>query len=81
MEKGILNIFIQNSFDKSTVIYIGDRFGNFNFITTKEKSQEHGIGIKSIRQIVAKYNGKMDITMKDNIFTTNVIMYIGGGTD
>lgn len=76
MEKGILNIFIQNSFDKSTVIYIGDRFGNFNFITTKEKSQEHGIGIKSIRQIVAKYNGKMDITMKDNIFTTNVIMYI-----
>lgn len=81
MEKGILNIFIQNSFDKSTVIYIGDRFGNFNFITTKEKSQEHGIGIKSIRQIVAKYNGKMDITMKDNIFTTNVIMYIGGETD
>ena len=41
--------------------------------TTKlENKKYHGYGTKSIAYIVRKYDGKMDIDIKDNIFKLKI---------
>ena len=41
--------------------------------TTKEDSDYHGYGIKSIAYIVEKYDGNLSIAVKDNIFNLNIL--------
>ena len=36
--------------------------------TTKMDSQNHGFGLKNIRDIVKKYNGNLELTCEKNIF-------------
>lgn len=42
--------------------------------TTKEDSDYHGYGIKSIAYIVEKYDGNLSIAVKENIFNLNVLL-------
>lgn len=44
-------------------------------LTTKTESENHGIGICSIKKIVTKYHGKIDITYNDNYFSIQVMIF------
>ena len=46
------------------------------FFTTKENITEHGIGMKSIKQIVTSHNGKIEYLVKDTRFIVNAILYM-----
>lgn len=57
--------------------YNGDvkREGN-KLLTTKAKKEEHGIGMTSIQHIVDKYQGEMTIQTSEDMFKTDIIMYV-----
>ena len=47
-------------------------------VTTKTDKALHGYGMKSVREIVNKYGGDLDITVKDGIFSVGIILLTGG---
>lgn len=75
LQKNVLYIEIKNSYDG-----ILQPTGNSNapsFYTTKNTNpHQHGIGLNSVRKIVEKYNGTMDIHASDQTFCVKVILYI-----
>ncbi len=44
--------------------------------TTKEDKRHHGIGLKSVSNLVRKYNGILDYTDKDKVFRVTVLFPI-----
>lgn len=40
--------------------------------TTKKDKRNHGYGMKSVKSIVEKYKGNMNITVRDNIFSLTI---------
>lgn len=44
--------------------------------TTKANKEMHGIGLKSVKCAVEKYQGMLDITTEDNMFKAEVILYL-----
>lgn len=42
--------------------------------TTKQDSREHGIGLLNIKDVVQKYNGVMNIEVKNNFFLLSVLL-------
>lgn len=42
--------------------------------TDKENAKEHGIGLLNIRDVVRRYNGAMNIEVRDGIFTISVLV-------
>ncbi len=42
------------------------------FVTSKEDEDSHGMGIKSMRQIVEKYRGEIKITFENHVFTVKI---------
>ena len=46
------------------------------FFTRKENKELHGLGIKSVKKTVNKYNGIMEISSENNEFMVNVILYL-----
>lgn len=55
--------------------YIGKIVRKENdFLTTKRKKDLHGIGMKSIRSSVEKYDGNMNISTKEDKFILTVIL-------
>lgn len=42
--------------------------------TDKEDSQEHGIGLLNVRDVVTKYNGVVNIEAKEGIFAISILM-------
>lgn len=68
--KGWILIKIENCFN-------GELLQNNNDIdSTKSDKLNHGFGLKSIRYIVEKYNGGLEIKHQDNIFSLNIIIPI-----
>lgn len=63
-------ITIKNNYANSV------KYLNGEFITSKEDSQNHGYGLKNIREVVKKYNGHVDIDHANNIFCVNLIMFV-----
>ena len=47
---------------------------NPNLITTKDNKVEHGLGVKIIKGIALKYNGKVDFYEENDEFCCNVIL-------
>lgn len=68
--KRILYISVYNSYD-GNVKKDGDRLQ-----TTKVKKEEHGIGMTSIQSIVDKYQGEMTVQTVEDMFKTDIIMYV-----
>ena len=60
-----LNIIIKNTF-------IND--GNLELSTTKKNKLNHGYGLGSIKAIVKKYNGYVDINKSDELFTVSILL-------
>lgn len=48
---------------------------NGRFKTNKKNAQKHGIGLESVRTIVQKYHGEMDILTENEIFSVHIILY------
>ena len=69
-EEGCLIICIKNTFDQ-----IINKNGE-NFITRKEDSGLHGVGIKSVKSTIEKYSGLMEIASQGSEFEVNIIIYL-----
>ncbi|MEZ3437019.1 MAG: GHKL domain-containing protein [Lachnospiraceae bacterium] len=50
---------------------------NGNFITSKKDAGSHGIGLKNVKQIIAKYDGYIEITHDELSFTLVVMIQTG----
>ncbi len=46
------------------------------FISTKKDPQNHGFGVESMKRIVQKYGGTLDIAAEDNIFVVSILIPI-----
>ena len=47
------------------------------FLTTKEDTAEHGIGLKNVMKTIEKFKGDLKINTEDGIFDVQVILYLG----
>lgn len=65
-----LEIKVQNKIASSVLI------DNIELKTTKKSKANHGIGIGSIKKIVEKYHGLMDIYEKNERFCVDVVLYL-----
>ena len=43
-------------------------------MTTKEDKDFHGLGLKSVRYVVSKYQGNINIFQKDNLFVVDILL-------
>lgn len=68
--KGAFLITVINSFDGHV-----NMDGN-QYLTAKDDSQLHGIGLKSVRSAIEKYNGDMIISHNDSEFTVKTMLFI-----
>lgn len=65
-QKGMYYIDVSNSIQESVL------HTNPNLKTTKEEKKKHGIGMKSIKHIVKKLDGTLQITEQDGLFRVNI---------
>lgn len=68
--KGRLILKISNSFDG--ILKKSDDF----FISRKSDQANHGLGIKSVKAAIQKYDGAMQITNTDKTFNVKILMYV-----
>ncbi|MCL1883436.1 MAG: GHKL domain-containing protein [Defluviitaleaceae bacterium] len=68
--KEALVIHLNNSFD-GIVKY------NENTLVTRKDENHHGRGIKNIKKAVQKYNGYVDITHEDKMFSVAILLCVG----
>lgn len=47
---------------------------NKDLVTTKPEAEQHGFGLKSIKQIINKYNGNLLYYQEDNLFTFEAVL-------
>ncbi len=45
-------------------------------ITSKTDKENHGYGLRSVNETIAKYNGTIEIETDENIFTITAILYV-----
>lgn len=50
------------------------KMGESKLQTTKEDKENHGFGIRNIKEIVSKYGGKFEIICKNGIFSMKIMM-------
>lgn len=68
--RGILSIKISNKYNGTL------KNENGKYITTKPHSEGHGIGLLSVNKIIEKYNGYMEFSTDDNIFSVSIIIHV-----
>lgn len=68
--QGLLHIDISNSYKGNL-----KKQGN-NLLTTKGDMVNHGIGLKSVKRVIEKYNGNIEIKEKEHIVYMFVTLYI-----
>lgn len=74
-KKELLSISIKNKYKGRLTK------SNRNFFTTSKSNKElHGIGLRSVKRIVDKYNGEMIIDLVDNTFTLKILLYTSSYT-
>jgi sensor histidine kinase regulating citrate/malate metabolism len=69
--QGNLFINMDNTFD-GKVKYVKDNAGEETCITTLKEGDQHGYGLKNIRQSVEKYNGNVEVTHTAKIFSVGL---------
>jgi len=70
-----LFIQVKNTFD-GVVNYADCTNGEEKRVLTRKNSGEHGHGLRNIRKSVEKYNGHIDISHDDNIFSVGMFLYL-----
>lgn len=76
LKRGVLKIMIENSFDISNIICEEQQGKGKVLLTTKPFKEQHGIGLKSVKKIVEKYNGTMNVSPQEDVFCVNLILYM-----
>ncbi len=66
--KGSLIIIIDNTYGGKIKVSEG------NLVTTKKIKENHGIGLKNVKNIVEQYNGDIDINYTDNTFSVEILI-------
>lgn len=69
-KKGILFMRIQNTYNGIV------KYENGELTTTKNNSHEHGYGMRNVEAAASKYDGVCQITHYDNIFQSEVLLYM-----
>lgn len=69
-KKGMLVISISNSYN-GIVLY-----ENGEIVTTKKNRERHGKGLSNVRKAVEKYNGLLKFTHDENVFTSEILLYL-----
>ena len=69
-DRGVLLIHVENSFGRAPVKK-GDRF-----LTTKEDSGDHGIGLRNVERMVERQNGELEFRCEDQVFSVDVMLYM-----
>ena len=70
-KKGYINIIMKNSIQNSVIE------NNPKLQTTKKHRDIHGYGIKSVKGIVEKYNGMMELFEQDGFFIADIWISCG----
>ena len=73
--KGNLFIKIENTFD-GKVKYTEGRAGEDKVIASRKQVGNHGYGLQNIRKSVEKYDGHMDISYDETIFSVGILLYV-----
>lgn len=68
--KGMLVICVSNTYD-GIVLY-----ENGVIVSTKKNKSEHGKGLENIRRTAEKYNGLLKLSHNENVFTSEVLLYL-----
>ena len=68
-EKNNLYININNTYN-GEIIFDGNKYK-----TTNENKIDHGIGLSSIENALKKYDGEIEISYTESLFTVKVLMY------
>lgn len=76
LQRGVLKIQIDNSFVTGILSEKGERDGGRVFLTTKNRNEQHGIGLQNVKKIVESYNGNMEIQTNGDIFRVKLILYM-----
>ena len=76
--KGNLFIKIENTFD-GEVKYAEGKAGEEKVISSRKDSGNHGYGLQNIRKSVEKYDGHMDISYDERIFSVGILLYVDAG--
>lgn len=70
LQKDVLLIFVENSYS-NTILKEGGKFK-----TSQENVAIHGLGLKSVQQIVESSEGDMKIEYTENRFQVQVLLYL-----
>lgn len=65
----VVYVSVENSFDGNVLEKDGE------LLTTKAEKKGHGIGLESIRMVMKKYDGDMDIKYTSATFKNSVMLY------
>ena len=68
--KGTLLITVKNSFNGRVKMNGGC------YLTEKDDTKLHGIGLESVRSAIRNYNGDMIITHSNSVFTVKIMLFI-----
>ena len=68
--QGSLCIHMENPYEH-TLIMQKDRF-----ITVKKHKQYHGIGLESVRHVVRNYQGEIQISTDNQVFSVEIFLYV-----
>jgi signal transduction histidine kinase len=74
-DKSSLLIKIENSFD-GIVEYKDKKEGEDKIIVTRKNNIKNGYGLKNIKNSIEKYNGYIEITHDNNIFSVGILLYV-----
>ncbi|MCL2621064.1 MAG: GHKL domain-containing protein [Defluviitaleaceae bacterium] len=73
--KGGLFVKVENSFN-GEIIYATDTAEDRKRIASTKNSEEHGYGLRNIQQSIEKYDGYMNTSHTENIFSSIVFLYV-----
>lgn len=69
LDRNVLYINISNSFD-GKLLYEDNKLK-----TTHKDKENHGLGLKSVKRVINKYNGTMNVSHLDEKFYVGVLIY------
>ncbi|MDD3168006.1 MAG: GHKL domain-containing protein [Eubacteriales bacterium] len=69
-DKGRLMIQVANPYEGKIIEENG------MILTTHENKENHGIGLQSVKKVIQKYDGIMNIEYCDSIFSVTLFMYV-----
>ncbi len=76
MRRGVLLVEVENSFRQDGLVRKSGIRAKEVYATTKKDKENHGIGLYSVRKMVEKYNGIMEVHPKGNLFCVKLMLYM-----